>query len=1025
MKSGQSGVAIAVKCQTFNSVLDVTSTSHNNIVVTRVGLDSQALRLIVGYAPQENAGSELREEFFTELEIEASECKMAGELPLLIGDMNAKIAVDSSNCVKGITSNGKLLMDVMEGQELSCLNFDHRCTGKWTHVVRTTGASSVLDYLITSTELSKYLKEVIIDEECLHCPFGVKKKTPKYSDHNAIIATFQIPYTKKKQHKQQGWRITEEGLTNFHTITSSEEFPSTIAGNSNKSKYCSFEKIISGTMDECFRKTKPHKERPTSKPHFELYKKVMKYAKKGKAQRAVARTYIVAMKNANHKTVAARNKESLKTTLHNLTIDNSFSPNNFWELCKKNRSKNNTMGTSVITESGNEVYGEDIIKDTYKREFNHRLRERQIVPELKNYEERTKLLCQLYTESAKENKTPEYTASELDIVVKKLKKNKSSGRDKLPPEIFICWGEKLKHLTLHIMNAVKDSHVIPKQWFDVLISTIYKNKGNKKMLVNQRGIFLKQILSKMFERINLNRIEENVRKIDMSQAGSRSNRGPADQTFLLRGCIDHAKYMNRPLYIVLYDYSQCFDSLWLEDCLLSLWNLGVNNDILSLIQDLNKQCNIVVKTPVGLADQFTVENIVQQGSVSGGILCSASTGEAQTEITDGGTQIGTSHIKVLVYVDDIATINTLLKDVYGSHERIIWFSKKKRLTVNGKKCIVLCVNLKHHDIVPRLVIDGIPVPVKDSAAYLGDQFNSRGTNKDLIEERVKKGKGCVISSMALCSDTTMGLHAIETLMLLYKSLFIPITLYNAQAWSNVTKAELKSLRTVQLKFLKRTFHAPSSTSNPLTFLETGTLPIEHEIHTKQLNFLHHILTLNNNDPVKLTYNQQLQYSAPNWANEVRQLRSSYGIPHTDTEIARMTKPEWKTVVRGIVRHSALLDLNAEASKQKSGQKLPAYSCLSAQDYIKNLTPAQARKIFHIRTGTVDLRGIRNYLYGDDNTSCRLCNNADEDVEHIVNNCSAIQRIDGAVDIYTTNSDILRVVANRCLDFDRMVGEMEN
>ena len=34
-KSGQSGVAIAVRKQTFNSVLNVTSTLHKDIVVTR------------------------------------------------------------------------------------------------------------------------------------------------------------------------------------------------------------------------------------------------------------------------------------------------------------------------------------------------------------------------------------------------------------------------------------------------------------------------------------------------------------------------------------------------------------------------------------------------------------------------------------------------------------------------------------------------------------------------------------------------------------------------------------------------------------------------------------------------------------------------------------------------------------------------------------------------------------------------------------------------------------------------------
>ena len=196
------------------------------------------------------------------------------------------------------------------------------------------------------------------------------------------------------------------------------------------------------------------------------------------------------------------------------------------------------------------------------------------------------------------------------------------------------------------------------------------------MLLNQRGIFLKQILSKLFERLNMNRIEDKVKKINLFQAGSRNNRSPADQTFLFRAGIDHAKYMNRPLYVVLYDYTQCFDSLWLEDCLLSLWKLGVQDETLSLIRELNKQCNIIVKTPVGQTEEFTVNDIVQQGSVCGGVLCSASTGEIASEIETGGVQIGTAIIKVLTYVDDILTTNTFVEDVYYSHNRVVWFSNK-------------------------------------------------------------------------------------------------------------------------------------------------------------------------------------------------------------------------------------------------------------------------------------------------------------------------------------------------------------
>ena len=99
--------------------------------------------------------------------------------------------------------------------------------------------------------------------------------------------------------------------------------------------------------------------------------------------------------SSNVEATAERTKEKVEQTLQNLSIDNFFSPPNFWELCKKNRNSNNIVGTSVITEAGNEVYGEDLIKDTYKKEFQNRLRERQIAPELRNYEEHTKLICQL------------------------------------------------------------------------------------------------------------------------------------------------------------------------------------------------------------------------------------------------------------------------------------------------------------------------------------------------------------------------------------------------------------------------------------------------------------------------------------------------------------------------------------------------------------------------------------------------------------------------------------------------------
>ena len=112
--------------------------------------------------------------------------------------------------------------------------------------------------------------------------------------------------------------------------------------------------------------------------------------------------------------------------------------------------------------------------------------------------------------------------------------------------------------------------MIPEQWNNVLISLIYKNKGSKKELVNYRGIFLTVIVSKVFEALIKKRISTNLASVDLHQAGSRNNRGPPDNTFLLRGCIDHQKYLGGGLYITTYDFEQAFDSLWLQDCVLSL-----------------------------------------------------------------------------------------------------------------------------------------------------------------------------------------------------------------------------------------------------------------------------------------------------------------------------------------------------------------------------------------------------------------------------------------------------------------------
>ena len=153
------------------------------------------------------------------------------------------------------------------------------------------------------------------------------------------------------------------------------------------------------------------------------------------------------------------------------------------------------------------------------------------------------------------------------------------------------------------------------------IKVLKKNKGSSKKLNNYRGIFIVPIISVIFEKLLKNRItstlEQNMSKF---QNGGMRGKGVVDNLFLLRGLLDHAKYLGKEVWVTFYDIEKCFYSLWLQDCINSLWENGIKDDILSLVYFLNTKANIVVKSPFGETKPFICSSIVKQGIVLGPVL---------------------------------------------------------------------------------------------------------------------------------------------------------------------------------------------------------------------------------------------------------------------------------------------------------------------------------------------------------------------------------------------------------------------
>ena len=71
------------------------------------------------------------------------------------------------------------------------------------------------------------------------------------------------------------------------------------------------------------------------------------------------------------------------------------------------------------------------------------------------------------------------------------------------------------------------------------------------------------------------------------QTGGVKNKGFMDNLLVLRGLIDHSKYLKKELWITFHDIEKCFDSLWLEDCINSQWRCAVEK-LKSLLEHLWK-----------------------------------------------------------------------------------------------------------------------------------------------------------------------------------------------------------------------------------------------------------------------------------------------------------------------------------------------------------------------------------------------------------------------------------------------------
>ena len=173
----------------------------------------------------------------------------------------------------------------------------------------------------------------------------------------------------------------------------------------------------------------------------------------------------------------------------------------------------------------------------------------------------------------------------------------------------------LQTLILGLVNSVLTTGYFPAPLMRGVVIPLYKN-GDIRDLNNYRGITLLSTLYKLVTKIintRLLQICEESGALSQFQAGGRANMSCLTQVTVLQNVIKHSHRNNKPLFILSTDVRKAFDTVDHEAFLESMRVLGFGENVINLIKNLQSNFRCAVNTPLGLTEEFLVEQGCKQG----------------------------------------------------------------------------------------------------------------------------------------------------------------------------------------------------------------------------------------------------------------------------------------------------------------------------------------------------------------------------------------------------------------------------
>ena len=454
-----------------------------------------------------------------------------------------------------------------------------------------------------------------------------------------------------------------------------------------------------------------------------------------------------------------------------------------------------------------------------------------------------------------------------------------------------------------------------------------------------------------------------------------------------------------PIIIQLFDISKFFDRENLKDGLNALYNCGIHGKLYRLIFELNKKTVLKVKTGVGLSKSTELGENITQGSIGGALISTVNLDyTVNNQFKNSNHEISYSDTKIqpLIFQDDISRICASPSDAQAGNLIIEAVMESKLLDLNlDKSCYILIGNkkealkMKNELEENPLTLCGNPMVEKVSDKYLGDYIHMDGTEASIhctISNRFGRTSLSITETRAIIDDCRVNtVGGLEAGLDIWEMAIIPALINNCQTWVNISEKSVKVLDDLQHMMYRTLLNVPKTCPLPSLCWDMGGIQMKFRIILKKLQFMWHLINLEEGALAKEIFSVQKTQNMPGLAQECTEWIEEFNLPNIFKD--KITKSQWNKIVKARVMDENEKDLKSRImSSEKLKKSELAQEKFGTKPYIKDLTVHDARAIFKKRSSMMqyvkmnymsDVRNVRTAWL------CDSCQTSVDSMGHVL------------------------------------------